>query len=105
MTCNKTPAQSGTTAPALAMSTSRMASSVCSKCGTTKVFGKLSCCAPGGSWFKNCGDADDTMIDHTWAEGVQACKSKLCEESEFSDLFCGENRLMNVAAFLAIFLS
>ena len=50
-------------------------SSECFKCGTTKRTGKLSCCAHGGAWFKNCGDAGDTAFDHTWAEGIQACKS------------------------------
>ena len=46
----------------------------CPKCGTTKKSGKLSCCARGGAWFKNCGDAGDTKFDHTWAEGIQACQ-------------------------------
>ena len=26
------------------------------------------------AWFKNCGDGGDTTFDHTWAEGIQACK-------------------------------
>ena len=43
-------------------------------CTSVKNFGKTSCCAPGGAWFKNCGDAGDTKFDHTWAEGIQACK-------------------------------
>ena len=46
----------------------------CAKCGKNKKFGKRSCCARGGAWFKNCGDADDRQFDHTWAEGIQACK-------------------------------
>ena len=46
----------------------------CPKCGTTNKSGKVSCCARGGSWFKNCGDEGNTKFDHTWAEGVQACK-------------------------------
>ena len=45
----------------------------CPECGSTKKSGILSCCARGGAWFKKCGDADDTMFDHTWAEGIQAC--------------------------------
>ena len=49
-------------------------SSVCTKCGTTKKSGKRSCCARGGAWFKNCGDAGEVKFDHTWAEGVQVCK-------------------------------
>ena len=46
----------------------------CPKCSTIKKSGKHSCCARGGAWFKNCGDADDTQFDHTWAEGIEACK-------------------------------
>ena len=49
-------------------------SSGCAKCGTSKT-GKRSCCARGGAWFKNCGDIGDKKFEHTWAEGVQACKS------------------------------
>ena len=45
----------------------------CVKCGTSKV-GTRSCCARDGTWFKKCGDAGDTTFDHTWAEGIQACK-------------------------------
>ena len=48
-------------------------SSGCAKCGTTKRSGRRSCCAHGGDWFKNCGNAGDTKFDHTWAEGIQAC--------------------------------
>ena len=60
------------------------ASSRCSKCGTTKKSDRHSCCAPGGAWFKNCGDAGDKTFDHTWAEGIHACKdygSSVSEES------------------------
>ena len=46
----------------------------CDKCVTTKKSGKSSCCARGGAWFKNCGDVGDPMFDHTWAEGIQACR-------------------------------
>ena len=47
---------------------------VCAKCGIVKKSGKLSCCARGGAWFKKCGDFGDTLFDHTWHEGIQACK-------------------------------
>ena len=45
----------------------------CSKCGILKKSGKLSCCARGGDWFKNCGDISDSNFGHTWVEGIQAC--------------------------------
>ena len=48
-------------------------SAICPKCGTTKKFGKGSCCARGGAWFKRCGDAGDPTKDHTWADGMEAC--------------------------------
>ena len=35
---------------------------------------KTSCCVRGGDWFKQCGDVGDSNFDHTWTEGVQACK-------------------------------
>ena len=49
-------------------------SAVCSKCATIKKSGKLSCCANGGAWFKNCGDPGHPDFDHTWFEGIQVCK-------------------------------
>ena len=51
-------------------------SSVCSTCGTIEKSGKLSCCGGGGSWFKNCGSTGKTHLDHTWYEGIQACKAR-----------------------------
>ena len=47
---------------------------VCPKCAAIKKSGKLSCCAPGGTWFQNCGTSRNSDVDHTWVEGVQACK-------------------------------
>ena len=56
------------------MSLSAVRGSKCPKCGTTKQSGKRSCCAPGGAWFKKCGDAGDMTFDHTWSEGIYVCK-------------------------------
>ena len=50
--------------------------SVCRKCGTIKKSGKKSCCGRGGAWFKNCGRAGNTKLEHTWYEGIQACKAR-----------------------------
>ena len=44
----------------------------CSKCGIFKQSRVASCCAPGGSWFNECGPE----FDHSWTEGVQVCKCK-----------------------------
>ena len=47
---------------------------VCPKCGTFKNSEKMSCCAFDGAWYKKCGNANDPDFDHTWYEGIQACK-------------------------------
>ena len=52
-------------------------SSSCSKCGTLKNSGKQSCCARGGAWFKNCGNDGDAQFDHTWVDGIEACKDAM----------------------------
>jgi len=48
----------------------------CPKCGTFQKSGRVSCCAPGGAWFKNCGRPRNRNVDHMWFEGVAACKRK-----------------------------
>ena len=63
------PTEAVTTTAAAAVSINKG----CSKCGTLKKSGKLSCCARGGDWFKNCGDISDLNFGHTWVEGIQAC--------------------------------
>ena len=67
--------QSGITASPLAVPTRTIVSSICPKCGEMKKSGRGSCCARGGAWFKNCGDAGDTQFDHSWSEGIQACEN------------------------------
>ena len=47
---------------------------VCPKCAMIDRLGKLSCCAPGASWYQNCGRTSGSAFDHTWAEGFKACK-------------------------------
>ena len=46
----------------------------CQKCGRFKKSGRVSCCAPGGAWFQNCGGAGNRNVDHRWFDGVEACK-------------------------------
>ena len=48
----------------------------CGQCGTIAKSGGNSCCGRGGSWFRNCGNAGSAKLDHTWYEGIQACKSR-----------------------------
>ena len=48
----------------------------CPKCGMFKRSGIVSCCAPGGAWFENCGVAGNRKMDHKWVEGVKACECK-----------------------------
>ena len=52
-------------------------SATCPKCVAIKNSEKLSCCARGGSWYNNCGDEVNAKFDHTWYEGVEACKGNL----------------------------
>merc|ERR1712091_834577 len=54
-----------------------ISSNKCPKCGTISKSGTPSCCSRGGAWFKNCGHVGVTKFDHTWAEGIQACKEPL----------------------------
>ena len=49
---------------------------VCPKCGIIGRSGKSSCCGRGGSWFGNCGSADNTKVEHRWYEGLEACKTR-----------------------------
>ena len=49
--------------------------SVCHTCGVVKKSDKRSCCARGGSWYGKCGGAGNTNREHTWYEGLQACKA------------------------------
>ena len=58
------------------VSTSPFNTPTCPKCGTFEKSGRVSCCAPGGAWFKNCGGAGNRNVDHRWFEGMQACKRK-----------------------------
>ena len=46
----------------------------CPKC-VTNPSGKLSCCFRGGTWYRRCGDVGDPNFDHTWFDGIQACKA------------------------------
>ena len=48
----------------------------CPKCGSFE-SGKQSCCAPGGTWFGDCGNSGDSKFEHTWFEGIQACDSTM----------------------------
>ena len=48
----------------------------CLKCGTFKKSGRVSCCAPGGAWYKNCGGAGNKNLEHRWYEGLKACERK-----------------------------
>ena len=58
----------------LDMTTTTDGADVCPKCGAGKKFGKHSCCARGGAWFKKCGNTDEAQFDHTWTEGIRACE-------------------------------
>merc|ERR1719201_1528750 len=46
----------------------------CPKCGTFTKSGRVSCCGPGGAWYKTCGVAGNGNAQRSWFEGVKACK-------------------------------
>ena len=46
----------------------------CPMCGSYN-NGKRSCCAPGGSWHKKCGNSLKKK-PYTWFLGIRACKSE-----------------------------
>ena len=56
--------------------TTSISTSVCPKCSIKKneKSGRPSCCYTGGAWYKNCGEPGDSNFDHTWFEGIKACK-------------------------------
>ena len=59
-------------------------SMACPKCGTFKKSGRVSCCAPGGAWFRMCGSDSNANVEHTWIEGLRACKGKLVTDGMHS---------------------
>ena len=68
---------------AITPSTTTIVHPACPKCGTNKQSGKTSCCFSGGTWFKKCGDsAIASNSEHTWAEGIQACKVSFSGEAQ-----------------------
>ena len=52
-------------------------SPACPKCVKMKKSDELSCCVRGGAgaWFDKCSNPGDSEFEHTWGEGMQACKS------------------------------
>ena len=62
----------------------------CLKCGTFAKSGRVSCCAPGGAWYKNCGGVANKDVDHRWFEGVEACKRKCNVEGTCGRFFIGD---------------
>ena len=48
----------------------------CPNCGTFRKSGRVSCCAPGGAWFKHCGGLGTSNVDYSWDDGVATCKRK-----------------------------
>ena len=74
---------------------------VCPKCGTNKNSGKVSCCIGGGAWFKKCG-ADSSKFEHTWTDGVEACKgvqsqSKLHHRQQIIESNAGSGSDVDIA--------
>ena len=75
---------------------------MCPKCGTFKKSGRLSCCAPGAAWFKNCGGSGNRNVDHKWSDGVEACKCKSINVwyHEFVDTFQSDKTVNTIVFFV-----
>ena len=71
----------------------------CPKCGTFKKSGRVTCCAPGGAWYKNCGGAGNKDVDHSWLEGVEACKCKFTVDGCSRHMFFPDLLVTFVAFF------
>ena len=63
----------------------------CAKCGTFKKSERVSCCAPGGTWYQKCGVAGSRKFDHSWLEGVEACACKFKVDACACVLLCVDN--------------
>merc|ERR1711934_31098 len=57
-------------------STSPANANGCPKCGKFGKSGRVSCCAPGGAWYKKCGSAKNKNVQYKWSQGTDACKKK-----------------------------
>ena len=57
----------------------------CPSCGTT-TDNEPSCCARGGTWFQKCGSKDDPDTEHTWNEGIEACKPRTVRGNIFDEI-------------------
>ena len=68
------PTFAATNAMRINPSVSSSTSEKCFKCGIMENSAERSCCAPGSTWFKKCGNTGDPNFGHTWSEGVQVCK-------------------------------
>merc|ERR1711937_642825 len=58
----RTPIITSVSTPAITSTTTNMIT--CPKCGTFKKSGRVSCCAPGGAWYRNCGGASNRNVAH-----------------------------------------
>ena len=47
---------------------------ICLNCGIFKKSRRVSCCAPGGAWYRNCGGDGNRNLVHSWLQGVETCK-------------------------------
>ena len=75
--------------------TTRTIISVCYKCGIIKRSGKMSCCGRGGSWYGNCGSTGNTKLDHTWHEGLHACKARAHSKAVIGQQLNGDEQQKN----------
>ena len=56
-----------------AAATTLAPATTCPKCVANDV-GTRTCCARGGGWYRTCGKKGDSKAEHTWDEGLRACR-------------------------------
>ena len=79
---------------------------ICPKCGTFEESGRVRCCAPGGAWHKNCGGAGNRNADHTWFDGVEACRRKSTANAmQIDPLVNREMPVLHVTSFAQCLLT
>ena len=82
----------------------------CPACGRTAT-GLVTCCGKGGSWAGNCGNTGDPKFEHTWSEGVAACRANPTPNPDTPEsgkilykyyLFCDERQTKHAIGCLAV---
>ena len=76
----------------------------CPKCDMFTKSGRASCCAPGDAWYDKCGGAGNDHVEHTWMEGVKACRRKQVQGYLHADICCSVSAIASRRLLLWLIL-